>query len=63
MTYTIVIKPTHDMLPSTRIVINMPENLTFNAEKGCTVTYTAADCKVNVKTNELTLSNLLKERT
>ena len=63
VTYTVVIKPTHDMLPSTRVILNMPENLNFNAAKGCTVTYTAADCKVNVNTNELTLTNLLKERT
>lgn len=63
VTYTVVIRPTHDMLASTRVVINMPENLRFDAAKGCTVTYTAADCKVNVNTNELTLTNLLKERT
>lgn len=27
VTYTVSIKPTHDMMPSTRIVLTMPENL------------------------------------
>ena len=30
VTYTVVIKPTHDMLESTRVVLTMPENLKFD---------------------------------
>lgn len=63
VTYTVVIKPTHDMLASTRVVLNMPENLTFDQARGCTVTYTAADCVLDASKNVLILSNLLKERT
>lgn len=51
------------MLPSTRVVLNMPENLKFDQVKGCKVTYTAADCELNATTNELILTNLLSERT
>ena len=47
VTYTISIAPSHDMMPSTRVIITMPENLKFDPRKGCTVTYTAADCQLD----------------
>ena len=58
--YTVTIKPEHDMLPSTRVVITMPKELKINS---CTVTYTAADCTLNAATNELTLKNVFSSRT
>ena len=42
--YTVKIRPAHDMLPTTRIVIDMPEFLIFDRAAGCTVTYTECDC-------------------
>ena len=51
------------MLPSTRIILSMPENLKFSTVKGCKVTYTAADCKLDAVKNELTLTKVFKERT
>ena len=63
VTYTVSIRPAHDSLPSHRIVISMPEHLIFDQFKGCTVAYTAADCSLNAETNELTLTNVFKERT
>ena len=61
--YTVSIAPAHDMYPSTRIIITMPENLKFDPRKGCTVTYTAADCQLDAQNNILTLTNVFKERT
>jgi hypothetical protein len=51
------------MLTSTRIVVTMPENLKFDEARGCTVTYTLADCKIIPGTNELMLTNVFTERT
>ena len=61
--YTVSIAPAHDMYPSTRVIITMPENLKFDPRKGCTVTYTAADCELDAQNNILTLTNVFKERT
>lgn len=58
--YTVTIKPEHDMLPSTRVVLSMPPSLKINS---CTVTYTAAACALNSATNELTLTNVFSART
>ena len=63
VSYTVSIRPSHDMMPTTRIVLTMPENLKFDAAKGCTVTYTEADCELNAETNELVLKKVFKERT
>lgn len=63
VTYTVSIRPAHDCLPSHRIVLKMPENLKFDPIKGCTVTYTAAVCKLLPETNELILSQVFAERT
>ena len=63
VTYTITISPKHDCLPSHRIVITMPSNVKFDPAKGCTVTYTAADCALDEETNELALTNVFTERT
>lgn len=35
VSYTVIIAPSHDMRPSTRIILTMPENLTWNESKGC----------------------------
>ena len=51
------------MLPSTRVVLTMPDALYFDPIKGCKVTYTQGDCKVVALTNEVILTNLFKERT
>ena len=51
------------MLPSTRIILTMPENLNFDPVKGCSVTYTSADCSLDAATNKLTLSNIFTDRT
>ena len=41
----------------------MPENLKFDEARGCTVTYTIADCEIIAGTNELVLTNVFTERT
>ena len=65
VTYTLKIRPAHDMLPTTRIVIDMPEFLIFDRAAGCTVTYTECDCAFgdDPEKNELLLTNVFSERT
>ena len=63
VTYELQIAPSHDMLPSTRVVISMPETLAFDAAEGCTVTYTEAICDYDAATHEMTLTEVFKERT
>jgi len=41
----------------------MPATLIFNERKGCKVTYTEGNCQVVPGTNELILTNVIKERT
>ena len=44
VTYTVSIRPHHDNLPSTRVIITMPENLKFDPTSfggnGCRISYT-----------------------
>ena len=64
VTYTVIIKPAHDMFTTTRVILTMPEHLTFQS---CTVTYTDADCEYKVNTDtgakEMILTNVFTERT
>ena len=63
LNYTISIAPSHDMMPSTRVVLTMPEHLIFEPSKGCKVAYTEGDCTIVAGTNEIILSNVFKQRT
>lgn len=63
VSYTVQIKPEHDMLPSTRIILTMPKTLKFDEDKGCTVTYTQANCKLDVDNHELILTDVFDTRT
>jgi hypothetical protein len=63
LNYTVTISPSHDMQPSSRVVLTMPEHLIFNPSRGCTVSYTVGDCKLVAGTNEIILTNVFKERT
>ena len=63
VSYTIVIIPSHDMLPSTRVVLTMPKTLYFDPANGCKVTSTVCDCELVPETNEMILTNVFKERT
>ena len=67
VTYTVSIRPHHDMLESTRVIITMPENLKFDPTafggNGCRITYTEGDCELVEDTNELILWNVFSERT
>ena len=65
VTYTLKIRPAHDMLTSTRIVLDMPEFLIFDRGAGCTVTYTECDCAFgdDIDKNTLLLTNCFNERT
>lgn len=51
------------MMPSTRIILTMPEAIYFDPRKGCTVTYTEAECELVPDTNEIMLTEVFKERT
>ena len=64
VTYTLSIRPSHDMYAETRIVLSMPENLKFDIARGCTIeNYVGAKCELNAATNELMLTDLFTERT
>ena len=39
----------------------MPETIIFSEAFGCVITYTPADCELNVETNELTLTNIFDD--
>ena len=51
------------MMPTTRIVLTMPETLSFDPARGCSVSYTQGNCKVVDGTNEIIISEVFKERT
>ena len=63
VTYTVIIKPAHDMFETTRIVLTIPEHLTF---KTCSITYTEADCELVVDpitgVTEMYLTNIFNKR-
>ena len=63
VSYNVTIAPSHDMMTSTRVVLTMPEHLIFNRQFGCSISYTPGQCTVHPTKNELTLSNVFKERT
>lgn len=58
--FTIGFVPTSASYPSTRIIIQMPETLTFDAERGCSVTLAFAKCSVDPTTNIVTLTEIFK---
>lgn len=47
------------MTPDSRIVITMPELLTFNRTEGCSVVLTICDCELDPIKNILTLTNVV----
>lgn len=46
------------MTPETRIVIDMPELLTFNRTEGCQVILTQCNCRIDNTSNALTLTDI-----
>lgn len=46
VSYTIHIRPSHDLTFDAKIIVTMPENLTFNPADGCTVSLIAGDCRI-----------------
>jgi hypothetical protein len=62
VTYTVIIKLRSAVYPSTRIIIQMPPTLTFSEATGCEITYTKANCEMNLQTNELTLTEIFANR-
>jgi hypothetical protein len=46
VSYTIHIRPSHDLTYDAKIIVTMPENLTFNVADGCTISLLAGDCRI-----------------
>jgi hypothetical protein len=46
VSYTIHIRPTHDLTFDAKIIVTMPENLTFNPADGCTVSLIVGECRI-----------------
>ena len=47
--------------PSTRVRVQMPTTLTFDAAEGCTIVATSADCEIDTDTNIITVTNLFSD--
>lgn len=60
VTYTIHLRPEHGLTPESRIIIDMPELLTFNRTFGCQVVLTICDCSLDPVKNVLTLTNIFQ---
>mmetsp|Transcript_2499 Transcript_2499/g.3147 ORF Transcript_2499/g.3147 Transcript_2499/m.3147 type:complete len:232 (+) Transcript_2499:1055-1750(+) len=60
LNYTLTIAPSHDMMPTTRVVLTMPEALIFDPARGCTVSYTEGKCTLVPDKNEIILTEVFK---
>jgi len=58
--YTIHVRPSHELTPESRVIIDMPDLLTFNRALGCTVVLTICDCALHPTKNQLTLTNIFE---
>lgn len=56
VSYTILFTPSHTCTKDTRILIQMPNHLIFDAAKGCKADALVADCAIDVKTNKIVLT-------
>jgi len=60
VTYTIHLRPEHGLTPESRIIIDMPDLLTFDRAEGCQVVLTICDCAIDPVKNVLTLTNIFQ---
>lgn len=58
--YTIHARPQHTLPPTSRVVIEMPGQLSFNRDEGCEVFLTSGDCAIAPDSNTITLTNLFE---
>ena len=57
--YTLHVRPAHSLPADSRIVITMPETLTFSDT--CEVLLTACDCEIDPATNVIKLTNIFED--
>jgi hypothetical protein len=57
--FTIHVRPQHNLTPQSRIIIRMPDLLTFDRSgEGCQVIHTDCKCTIAPDSNTLTLTDI-----